>query len=301
MTTRRINIVFWVTNEKCVKHESNCKTGFHPLHSPCLEPTAFFGGKMTYPFTLILGLILLSTNCIAAVSTSTKKTHSMRNLVLGVRPEVGFVQPNGINDLTTKMNTFLKGYGMSGTDIPMLSNTLQAEIYLGYAPHEDWDAGVFVSIPPLSSKTVVGLSATGSAVSRTAGVRAMLMGIKSHFSMLRFDRFRFYGSPAVGIGNFKVTDTLDAGALSYEADMEGRNLMLKGALGADYLIGSLLSLQLEGGYTYLRSGALVHQKSSKILGVHKGDLAQSSTQTGNLITDLSGFFVGVGLTMNFGI
>lgn len=268
----------------------------------------YYWGNIMIRLGIVLGLAVISAvsafasqerDRVEGISTAPSEGTSKSALVFSIRPEMGFVNPQALNDSTSNLNSQLRGSGMSGVDIPQLNNTLQADFFLGYALNEDLDVGAFFSLPPLTTKTVAGKSATGNAISRTAGVRATLLGVQAHYTFIRKGGLYFYGSPAMGLGNFTVTDKLDAGVASYDLVMEGKKFALKGALGAAYQFNPYFSLHGEGGYMFWESGSLTHKNSSAVLNVKEGESVKGTA--GDLVTDLSGPFVGVGFTIHYGI
>ncbi len=213
-------------------------------------------------------------------------------LVFTLRPVVGFVNPKELNDLTTAANTIVSGgLKITGADAPNVSNMLQAEAYLGYAFNEDLDAGAFFSIPPVSSKKLTGTSAAGTSLSRTVSLKGTVVGLQGNYTFAKMDNLKFYGSPSVGFGTMTVTDKLDG---VFDFAFDSKSVVARGALGAAYQFTPMFSAQLEGGYQYWSSGKMTHRND-------KAGTTVSNTASGDLNTDLSGPFVGLGVTVHYPI
>ncbi len=254
-------------------------------------------------FTLILSVQSRAEMGKAGSSTSEATTPQAKTgLVFSLRPEMGFVNPVALNESTTSMNTAVSGlYKVNGADAPMVSNTIQANMYLGYAFSDSLDVGAFFSIPPMTTKKISGQSAAGTAATRTVGLSASMLGLQANYAFVKTDNFRVYASPAIGWGSFSVIDKLESGAAGYDIVMESKNIAMKGSLGVAYQLSPLFSLQGEAGYMQWNSGSLTHKNAFAAKGINAGDTAKNATGDGDLKTDLSGPFIGVGVTFTYPI
>ncbi|MBI4926057.1 MAG: hypothetical protein HY843_09050 [Bdellovibrio sp.] len=235
----------------------------------------------------------------SSVTSAQAQTGTKTGIVLTARPLLGFVNPKELNDLNSYSNAALGKVGFTGVDAPSMSNSLQAEIYLGYAFGEDLDVGAFFSMPPVSTKTYSGTAPTKAAVTRTVGLKGTVLGVQGNYTFYRASGFKFYASPSVGLGTITVRDKLDGFApADYDYLFDGKNAALRGSLGAAYQISSMFSVQLEGGYTYWTSGKMTHRNTTA--KVAAGDTAQN-TSGSDLVTNLSGPFVGLGMTIRYPI
>ncbi len=227
---------------------------------------------------------------------------STSGLVFSLTPQMGIVNPKALNDSTTVMNTVASGgFKVSGTDVPAVSNTLQADAFLGYTLSENLDLGAFLSVPPVSSKKFSGqFTPTGASVTRTAGLSTVVYGLQAHYTFAKVDSFKFFVSPSVGVGSFSAKDQLDNGVAKYDLQIGSQRLAVKGSLGVTYQINSLFSLNAEGGYQYWNSGDLKYKADSATIKAVSGEPVKTSSGD-TLKMDLSGPFVGVGMTLHYSI